>query len=79
MDLAGTEKCEKRVFDGKENTFPRRCFKKSESRDRSSDRGQAHTKFEGGTHEIPTERNETSYGIREGEREKERYLDLVGR
>ena len=50
-----------------------------ESRDRSSDRGQAHTRFEGGTHENRTERNETSYGIREREREKERYLDLVGR
>ena len=40
-----------------------------ESRDRSSDRGQAHTRFEGGTHENHTERNETSYGIRERERE----------
>ena len=54
-------------------------FLKSESQDRSSDRGQAHTRFEGGTHENRTERNETSYGIREREREKERYLDLVGR
>ena len=59
--------------------FPCRRFKKSESQDRSSDRGQAHTRFEGGTHENRTERNETSYGIREREREKERYLDLVGR
>ena len=50
-----------------------------ESRDRSSDCGQAHTRFEGGTHENRTERNKTSYGIREREREKERYLDLVGR
>ena len=59
--------------------FPHRCFKKSESRDRSSDHGQAHTRFKGGTHENHTERNEMSYGIREREREKERYLDLVGR
>ena len=32
MDLADTEKCEKKVFDGEENTFPHRHFKKSESR-----------------------------------------------
>ena len=31
MDSAGTEKCEKKVFDGEENMFPRRRFKKSES------------------------------------------------
>ena len=31
MDLAGTEKCEKKVFDGKENMFPHRRFKISES------------------------------------------------
>ena len=59
--------------------FPRHRFKKSESQDWSSNRGQAHTRFKGGTHENHTERNETSYGIQEREREKERYLDLVGR
>ena len=31
MDSAGTEKARKEVFDGKENTFPCCCFKKSES------------------------------------------------
>ena len=31
MDTAGTEKVRKEVFDGEENTFPRRRFKKSES------------------------------------------------
>ena len=59
--------------------YPYQTVLPTESRDRSSDRGQAHTRFEGGTHENRTERNETSYGIREREREKERYLDLVGR
>ena len=34
----------------------------------SSDHDQAHTRFEGGTHENHTERNETSYGIRENVR-----------
>ena len=34
----------------------------------SSNRDQAHTRFEGGTHENHTERNETSYGIQENER-----------
>ena len=47
------------------------CFQVRESWDRSSDRGQAHTRFEGGTHENCTERNETSYGMRERERKGE--------
>ena len=39
-----------------------------ESWDRSSNRDQAHTRFEGGTHENHTERNEMSYSIRKRER-----------
>ena len=48
--------------------------KKSESQDRSSDRGQANTRFEGGTHKNHTERNKMSYGMREREREKRRDI-----
>ena len=54
--------------------FPHHHFKKSESQDQSSNHGQAHTRFEGGTHENCTERNETSYGMREREREKKRDI-----
>ena len=59
----GHRKRERKVFGGEENMFPHCHFKKSESRDQSSNHDQAHTRFEGDTHENHTERNETSYGI----------------
>ena len=51
----------------------------SESWDQSSDCGQAHTRFEGGTHENHTERNEMSYGMRERERERKGEISRPSR
>ena len=69
----GHRKRERKVF-GEENTFPHHHLKKSESWSQLSDHDQAHTTFEGGTHENHTERNEMSYGI-----QKRENLDLVQR